>query len=41
MPSERNECFQHEEFFLFLGRIESELHRIEELLEAVLRELQA
>jgi len=39
LSSERNECFHHEELFLFLGRIESELHRIEELLEAVLHEL--
>ncbi len=35
MPEDRN-CFEHEEFFLLASRLEGQLRRIEELLEAIL-----
>ncbi|MDR3589191.1 MAG: hypothetical protein P4N41_05975 [Negativicutes bacterium] len=41
MPEDRNECFHHEALILFAGRIEGQLHRIEELLEVIIRELRA
>ncbi|MDR3563023.1 MAG: hypothetical protein P4N59_16555 [Negativicutes bacterium] len=41
MSTDRHECHEclHEEIPIFLVRIEGQLHRIEELLEAILREL--